>query len=124
MENVNLSHAGVKGMKWGVRRYQNKNGSLTSAGKKRHDRMSADAREAYALKGKKRSQLSNAELKKLNERRRLEQEHSRLNPGAVKKGLAIAGGVAAALGTVAALYNNGKQVYDLGAKIVGAIIKK
>lgn len=37
-----LSHAGVKGMKWGVRRYQNKDGSLTPAGKKRYDR---DARE-------------------------------------------------------------------------------
>lgn len=30
-----LAHHGVKGMKWGVRRYQNKDGSLTPAGKKR-----------------------------------------------------------------------------------------
>lgn len=30
-----LTHWGVKGMKWGVRRYQNKDGSLTEAGKKR-----------------------------------------------------------------------------------------
>lgn len=30
-----LVHHGVKGMKWGVRRYQNKDGSLTPAGKKR-----------------------------------------------------------------------------------------
>ena len=28
-----LAHYGVLGMKWGVRRYQNTNGSLTSAGK-------------------------------------------------------------------------------------------
>lgn len=28
-------HSGVKGMKWGVRRYQNKDGSLTRLGKKR-----------------------------------------------------------------------------------------
>lgn len=31
-----LQHHGVKGMKWGVRRYQNKDGTLTSAGKTRH----------------------------------------------------------------------------------------
>ncbi len=30
-----LYHHGIKGMKWGIRRYQNKDGSLTSAGKKR-----------------------------------------------------------------------------------------
>ena len=30
-----LYHHGIKGMKWGVRRYQNKDGSLTPAGKKR-----------------------------------------------------------------------------------------
>lgn len=30
-----IYHYGVKGQKWGVRRYQNEDGSLTSAGKKR-----------------------------------------------------------------------------------------
>ena len=33
-----LFHHGVLGMKWGVRKYQNKDGSLTNAGKKRYDR--------------------------------------------------------------------------------------
>lgn len=31
-----LYHWGIKGMKWGVRRYQNPDGSLTAAGKKRY----------------------------------------------------------------------------------------
>lgn len=32
-----LYHYGVKGMKWGIRRYQNNDGSLTLAGKKRYN---------------------------------------------------------------------------------------
>ena len=32
-----LYHHGIKGMNWGVRRFQNEDGSLTSAGKKRYD---------------------------------------------------------------------------------------
>ena len=33
--NNELYHYGVRGMRWGVRRYQNKDGSLTPAGEKR-----------------------------------------------------------------------------------------
>lgn len=33
-----LQHHGIKGMKWGVRRYQNSDGSLTDAGKSRYER--------------------------------------------------------------------------------------
>lgn len=46
-----LYHWGVKGMKWGVRRYQNADGSLTEKGKKRYER---DQREnAGKKKGNK-----------------------------------------------------------------------
>lgn len=35
-ETLYLAHHGVKGQKWGVRRYQNEDGSLTPAGKNRY----------------------------------------------------------------------------------------
>lgn len=35
-EKAFLSHHGILGMKWGIRRFQNKDGSLTSEGKKRY----------------------------------------------------------------------------------------
>lgn len=36
MQDEIIYHHGIKGMKWGVRRYQNEDGSLTPAGKKRY----------------------------------------------------------------------------------------
>ena len=38
MEKNSLIHFGIKGMRWGVRRYQNKDGSLTPAGKKKYQK--------------------------------------------------------------------------------------
>ena len=37
MDDNYLTHWGIKGMKWGVRRYQNEDGSLTPAGKRRYN---------------------------------------------------------------------------------------
>ena len=38
MEEHELYHWGIKGQKWGVRRYQNNDGSLTPAGQKRYNK--------------------------------------------------------------------------------------
>lgn len=39
-----LYHHGIKGQRWGVRRYQNKDGTLTNAGKKRYSQLVNDVR--------------------------------------------------------------------------------
>lgn len=41
-----LKHYGVKGMKWGVRRFQDKAGRLTAAGKKRYFRIDGSVRKS------------------------------------------------------------------------------
>lgn len=44
MEDNVLKHHGIKGQRWGVRRYQNKDGTLTNAGKKRYSQLVNDVR--------------------------------------------------------------------------------
>lgn len=49
-----IYHHGVKGQKWGVRRYQNSDGSLTDAGKKRYSNKAA--RGYYKVQNLQRKQ--------------------------------------------------------------------
>lgn len=79
MNNTELIHTGVKGMKWGVRRYQNKDGSLTPLGKKRY------AKELAKLEAEKkrvRQQEQTAKkLKKLDDMQKdLDERKKALKP--------------------------------------------
>ena len=100
-----LVHYGIKGQKWGVRRYQNKDGSYTSVGKRRRrSQNSSDYEETRPLRKKSPKQLSNEELKKLNKRLNLETEYRRLNPRGIFRGQQAAKTVISIAGTIGGLY--------------------
>ena len=72
-----LMHYGVLGMKWGRRK--SLSSVIKSKNRKRIDSYSSDYQETRKMRRKPSKKLSNAELKKLNERMRLEQEYNRLS---------------------------------------------
>lgn len=117
--NNYLQHFGVKGMKWGVRRYQNKDGTLTPNGKKRYrsgltNQNYHEIHDDYARRHSKKSisQMSDKELRDRINRMQMEQQYSQLNDYS-KKGkfqvdkIVKAGTTVATLtGTAITIYNN------------------
>lgn len=90
-----LYHFGIKGMKWGIRRYQNKDGSLTAAGKKRYSESGGEKKETSTKtsastterpstsRPKTVSEMSDSELRGRINRLNLEKQYRQLvNDGA------------------------------------------
>lgn len=109
-----LYHHGVRGMKWGIRRYQNKDGSLTNAGKKRRakleskiDKLETEHKKLNGMKDssgaksssdkKSVSEMSITELKAATDRMNAEKNYydaqkslASANPKQVSKGKKMA----------------------------------
>lgn len=120
MNEYELYHHGVKGMKWGVRRSEKQLSRIRKKSSKRS--WSEDAKTAAEIKTKNPKQMSNAEMRKLNERTRLEREYNQLHPNAMAKGLSYVGKSAAIMGTAIAVYNNSNQLISIGKKVGERII--
>lgn len=94
-----LYHHGVPGQRWGFRRYQNKDGSLTPAGRRRANKLLdkyekvtgkkiriKDNTSVVTNKNKSLKDMTNQELQEKINRKRLEEEYKRLYPERVSLG--------------------------------------
>lgn len=83
--NTYLAHHGILGQRWGVRRYQNVDGTLTPAGKRRKAKLEKKYERVTGEKLENRprspelSQYSNKELQEIVNRKRLEKQFYELD---------------------------------------------
>lgn len=117
MAENEIIHAGIKGMKWGVRRYQNKDGTLTPEGKARYgDKIHDDYAKAHYRKSIKG--MSDAELKSRNNRLQMESQYrelrgkGKIGKRALKSFIATAGTITATTAAIATYKKLGNSALD------------
>lgn len=106
-----LTHHGVKGMKWGKRKKRPK--QLSKA-----DAMARDLQDA--------KKMSHQELQERVNKLRLEHEYVRLNSNKyndtrskMDNAVSTMGKISAATGTALLIYNNMDKIIKIGSKLVG-----
>ena len=129
-EALYLAHHGVKGQRWGVRRFQNEDGTLTPKGQKRYDKIKNTNSARYLYKHRK--DISEEDYNKAYERVNRDytlkniasKEHATLR-AVGKKAASVALKAGLAVGTYAFLTKTdaGKKLVQTGKDKVKDIIK-
>lgn len=124
-----LAHHGILGQKWGIRRFQNPDGTLTEEGKKRYN---DDTPESETWKKDEAKKLSDEELRRRNNRLQSERQYRDLTTSQaerdrvqmkneikkdfLKKALIIPVGAVLAYAGTKLIKNNGTKIVDLIAR--------
>ena len=118
MNERELYHHGIKGQKWGIRRYQNPDGTLTALGKKREKE---DIHEDYKKVHDKKSvkYMSDEELQNRNKRLQMEKQYQNMTKK-TNKGKKIVTALITTAGTITAL----EGAYKIYKRIGNSAIDK
>ena len=133
MSSYELYHFGIKGMKWGIRRYQNDDGTYTELGKKRRrsGRIGTKVSNVIGHRGSKTlsqarkthvDDLSTEELQKIVNRMNLERQYKMLTTSDAVRAMSIGQRILAATSgaLVADMVKNGPNKIKAGAAFAAA----
>lgn len=126
-----IYHFGVKGMKWGIRKKNYDSPSIFKKKSKQQDDDDDDsnAHEDYAKAHTKKSikDMSDAELRAINNRLNMEQQYARLteskSKGRIESGMEHLNKIVSAGTTIATLISIPVTIYNNSDKLVGLASK-
>lgn len=122
MDKNYLQHYGVEGMKWGVRRFRNKDGTLTEAGKRRYKPSqkqqrfaSTDTDHSISKRQLKKDMkyMTDAELQNAINRINMQERVDKLNPNTILRGKNTLIELTQTIGSVTALVLAYRKLKDL-----------